>query len=489
MGLHDENPGGRDGAAAKALACGVGLFLMTIQTQVLNSSIFPVTSLAAPLARELQTVVGIVVGLAALFAALRRPSLVRPDRLLPAMLACGIAGSLALYGAAGSPWGATVCLCARAVGTSAELYLVGAVFAQVAPPRSVALSASVALLASAFVSLVIPVPVFAVALPVDAALTLGCYAVLWRYAVPALRDVAASQASELLALASPRSFLSPSNRVFVLMFVFSTASGFSLSLRVSEQASDASWVSLLALTVAVFLFILAPAQGHHEDQLFVAAALLIVAGFLLTPVGGVGGWGGASGPAVANSLLIAGNWCFRILMWTSLAALCARNMAGALTVLACLDTYGGVGTFVGAELGHFCNTLLIAHPDAVTLVVGAVVLLLFAYVLVGLRDFSFAETIDGIEPPAPLPVAVPATPSRDERIGLACDLLAERNGLTHREREVMGMLARGHNGYHIRDELTLSYNTVKTHVQRIYRKLDVHSQQELIDLVERQGDA
>ena len=55
-------------------------------------------------------------------------------------------------------------------------------------------------------------------------------------------------------------------------------------------------------------------------------------------------------------------------------------------------------------------------------------------------------------------------------------------------REVFGMLARGHNGYHIRDELTLSYNTVKTHVKRIYRKLDVHSQQELIDLVESRCD-
>ena len=49
----------------------------------------------------------------------------------------------------------------------------------------------------------------------------------------------------------------------------------------------------------------------------------------------------------------------------------------------------------------------------------------------------------------------------------------------------MGMLARGRNAYHIQDELTLSYNTVKTHVKRIYRKLDVHSQQELIDLVEK----
>ncbi len=49
------------------------------------------------------------------------------------------------------------------------------------------------------------------------------------------------------------------------------------------------------------------------------------------------------------------------------------------------------------------------------------------------------------------------------------------------------MLARGHNGYHIRDELGLSNNTVKTHVQRIYCKLDVHSQQELIDLVEEEA--
>ena len=35
----------------------------------------------------------------------------------------------------------------------------------------------------------------------------------------------------------------------------------------------------------------------------------------------------------------------------------------------------------------------------------------------------------------------------------------------------------------------MSYNTVKTHVQRVYRKLGVHSQQELIDLVEGAGGA
>ena len=39
----------------------------------------------------------------------------------------------------------------------------------------------------------------------------------------------------------------------------------------------------------------------------------------------------------------------------------------------------------------------------------------------------------------------------------------------------------------IAEELVISENTVRTHVRHIYAKLDVHSHQELIDLVERQA--
>ena len=45
-------------------------------------------------------------------------------------------------------------------------------------------------------------------------------------------------------------------------------------------------------------------------------------------------------------------------------------------------------------------------------------------------------------------------------------------------------LARGRSQTYIREALFLSKNTVATHVRRIYTKLDVHSKQELIDLVE-----
>lgn len=67
---------------------------------------------------------------------------------------------------------------------------------------------------------------------------------------------------------------------------------------------------------------------------------------------------------------------------------------------------------------------------------------------------------------------------------LACEEIAEKGGLTPREREVFILLAKGRNGPSIERELVISGHTVKTHTLSIYRKLGVHSAQELIDLVE-----
>lgn len=62
--------------------------------------------------------------------------------------------------------------------------------------------------------------------------------------------------------------------------------------------------------------------------------------------------------------------------------------------------------------------------------------------------------------------------------------LSDAGGLTEREREIFAMLARGRNARFIMEEFVLSRNTVKSHIKHIYAKLGVHSQQELIDLVE-----
>lgn len=61
---------------------------------------------------------------------------------------------------------------------------------------------------------------------------------------------------------------------------------------------------------------------------------------------------------------------------------------------------------------------------------------------------------------------------------------ATRYGLSAREQEVFEMLARGRNRAYISKALVVSDNTTRTHMKNVYRKLGVHSQQELIDLVE-----
>ena len=67
----------------------------------------------------------------------------------------------------------------------------------------------------------------------------------------------------------------------------------------------------------------------------------------------------------------------------------------------------------------------------------------------------------------------------DER----CLRLANKYGLTEREKDVFILLARGRNRDYIQEALVISKNTVKVHVKHIYQKMEVHSHQELIDMV------
>ena len=55
--------------------------------------------------------------------------------------------------------------------------------------------------------------------------------------------------------------------------------------------------------------------------------------------------------------------------------------------------------------------------------------------------------------------------------------------MTERETEVFMMLAEGRSAVRIAEELYLSKGTVNIHVQHIYKKLDIHSRQELLDIV------
>ena len=58
-----------------------------------------------------------------------------------------------------------------------------------------------------------------------------------------------------------------------------------------------------------------------------------------------------------------------------------------------------------------------------------------------------------------------------------------RFGLSARELEILDLFAQGRSANWIADNLTISKNTVRSHLRAIYTKLDVHTRQELLDFL------
>lgn len=67
---------------------------------------------------------------------------------------------------------------------------------------------------------------------------------------------------------------------------------------------------------------------------------------------------------------------------------------------------------------------------------------------------------------------------------LACETVALRYGLTEREASVFRLLALGFTAKKIAEKLIVSENTAKTHVRHVYAKLEIHSRDELNQIVD-----
>ena len=75
----------------------------------------------------------------------------------------------------------------------------------------------------------------------------------------------------------------------------------------------------------------------------------------------------------------------------------------------------------------------------------------------------------------------------DEQLAQVPQGPGEGEQLTQREVEVLGLLAEGRDAVAIADSLTISGNTVRTHLQNIFAKLGAHSKLEAVVLARSRG--
>ena len=350
-------------------------------------------------------------------------------------------------------------------------------------------------------------------------------------AFPVFETLRSCETPAVLELTNPNSFLGASHGLYQCMFLFATAGGFALAFNEIDHAPVALNVAAIIL-VAVGLLALFNRKTQQEDSLFSFCVMLVMAGFLLVPIEL------ESAQSASNTLINLGEDCLEVLLYLVVFSIAHRNLFAALPVFCFARFAAQIGTIVGAIAGHACDTVLFGRIYTAEAFALLFIFAFFGFLWMRFRYFSFTNVISDIEcvetqyaskmvpakefqkeriekteegPSAHLNAnagvegngdskssgsfdskdfdslaasSMPLGGNPIESIDECCERVGGQHGLTPREREIFAMLAKGRNGRFIMEHYVISRNTVKSHIKHIYSKLNVHSQQELIDMVE-----
>ena len=493
-------------AAPATLRVCAALTLELLSSFIVNTMLFPNVALVMPVAREISTYSGAAFSIAVAVAAYARPSLMREGVWSVACLASTVGAAILLYlgvltnnttllllgapfGGLGSAW--------LAVLIGVGLANLGAARAMLAVPAGFVLEYA---FRCGLMALGLPSSMGLATIAFVAALV-ASYLFIRHDARAILESVHDSTAPNVLNITSPSSYVSFSSLAFVSILLFNIACGFALGGASSASSVAGALISFIPVTIALVVVV---ARGSiSTDALYRGSMLLVFAGLLTTPPLLFGGADPFNMQA-HGTLLSAGSDLFNVLMYCFIAAVGARNKLGAVSVSASFLATQWLGIGIGAPVAQFVNEISTSNATVAAWITMAITFAFVAYNYVGMRNYSFAETIEGITPAhteslmknasgkeAAAQLAEEAEPAKglqqksdDTAFETACAAVAEKHRLTARETEVFELLARGRTSPVIQEKLVLSHNTVKTHVRHIYAKLDVHSQQELINMVE-----
>lgn len=234
-------------------------------------------------------------------------------------------------------------------------------------------------------------------------------------------------------------------------------------------------VSCLFVVLGTFMAAVLAYASHFRLKMgawglmFRVALPLMAVSYLLLPFPAYG--------FVGPGIHALGYQYFFVLLWPLLGSPRLRHRLPALATIG-----GGLGAVqAGQTVGSalwicaFAGGRASADPMALTLVSGVAMLLALLLAVMFERPlFAWAEMQPGKQ------ADVGSSPNYEQLMGL----VGARYELSPREIEVLALIGRGHTRQNVADTLGVSLQTAKTHVARIYHKLDVHSQQEMLDVLE-----
>lgn len=254
----------------------------------------------------------------------------------------------------------------------------------------------------------------------------------------------------------------------------------------------AAWAQILAVIAVVLLAVsLSEAAAERRGLLLVPSAVL----FLLLAAMVVHLLPQGQGGAATPYLLYSGYYLFVAMIYLAMGPVAAmsgaspaRLFAGAMMANVGGLIMGSALALAGSRLGEPAATSIVLAVTAVILVAGLALFSSRSYSIFRINYFDEDEcSFEFLAPEARGAVQAGTPGGIGEAIASCCEAAAERFGLSARERDVLSELARGRTIATIAGQLRVSENTVKAHTKAIYRKLGVHTREELLARVEEQG--
>jgi DNA-binding NarL/FixJ family response regulator len=235
----------------------------------------------------------------------------------------------------------------------------------------------------------------------------------------------------------------------------------------------------ILITAIIVGAIVLLSKSFSIGTIYKPALLLCVVGYTIIPAFGAGGFP----PFLIVSI---GFTFFEALVWIVLSELANRFQYISVQVF-------GIGRALVSTIellvAIFFSSVLAGIDifDArILALISAVAITLIVFTLAYILPDRVLETFENDARPACNSPLQQNDESTKQKVPLLarCQLIGQFYRLSPRETEIFHLLACGRNTTRIQEELVIAAGTANTHLRHIYQKLGVHTQQEVIDLMQ-----
>ncbi|MEC4295892.1 response regulator transcription factor [Adlercreutzia shanghongiae] len=191
---------------------------------------------------------------------------------------------------------------------------------------------------------------------------------------------------------------------------------------------------------------------------------LVIIGYLLIPL--------ASTSDVALSFTEAGGLLYLAILFFGCITLMDRTaVAGTIIVLWALLLYS-----LGGATGVVVTVLPTSSPFYASWTSGSIYALISVAIVLALTAATFWVASDGqVRKLWGLRRDMSPRRFNDAAVKARIEILSSQHGLTPREEDVLRFVANGRRAPEMADEMSVSQDTVRTHLKHLYSKLGVHS--------------